>query len=86
MCDSIALSKQTTYTIKYRRITMKAVICMNDGEFRFNVKILVNGVYAGCGRFCRTMDEVKSFVSRHGALDNTFVDLMGDGNIYPVMW
>lgn len=32
-----------------------------------NVKILFNGVYAGVGRFCMTMDEVEEFAKSYGA-------------------
>lgn len=31
---------------------------------RYNVQIVIDGVYAGIGRYCVTMDEVKAFCAK----------------------
>lgn len=47
---------------------IKAVYKRVDfAPYYYNVHILVNGYYAGVGRFCDTLEEVKAFAEYHKA-------------------
>ena len=32
---------------------------------KYNVQMLIDGVYAGHGKYCKTLDEVKDFINQN---------------------
>ena len=44
-----------------KKITFKTTKVNNPFGYKYNVQVYVNGIYAGIGRFCKTLKEVETY-------------------------
>lgn len=66
-----------TYTVEYLKRDHPA----KTHGYNYNVKILVDGVYCGIGKFCKDSRDIAKIAEEHGALNIMCNDCnrLGDG-------